>query len=76
MPIFELFSPKRINLKTNSQANTFAKLSASSASSINECHVNRVEFSLAETSKTSLAVNFRLSFTTHALLEHSRICSP
>ena len=55
--------------KTNTKANAFAKLSATSASSINECHVNRVEFSLAETANNGITVNTRWSTTINAL-EH------
>ena len=55
--------------KTNTKANAFAKLSATSAASINECHVTRVEFSLAETANNGIAVNTRWSSTINAL-EH------
>ena len=50
--------------KTNTKANAFA--------SINECHVNRVEFSLAETTNNGIAVNTRWSSTINAL-EHRMV---
>ena len=54
-------------MNTNTKANAFDKLLASSASSVNDCHANCVEFSLAETVNNSLAVNTEWSFTINDL---------